>query len=72
MAHVTLLEESPVRRNAASHAQTDVMADNQKLSLQAFLSALTSKSFPISRAMTVASKMCCIYVLRVCIYQETK
>ncbi|KAI0005028.1 hypothetical protein BJV74DRAFT_943416 [Russula compacta] len=33
------------------------MADNQKLSLQAFLLVLTSKNLPISRAMTVASKI---------------
>jgi len=33
------------------------MGDNQKLSLQAFLQVLTSKSLPISRAMTVASKI---------------
>jgi hypothetical protein len=41
---------------------TDVIMadDDQKLSLQAFLQVLTSKSLPISRAMTVASKMCCI------------
>jgi hypothetical protein len=35
------------------------MADNQKLSLQTFLQLLASKNLPISRAMTVASKMCC-------------
>ena len=36
------------------------MADNQKLSLQTFLQLLASKNLPISRAMTVASKMCCL------------
>lgn len=34
------------------------MADDEKLSLQAFLQLLASKNLPISRAMTVAGKMC--------------
>src|SRR6266851_2431421 len=64
MAHVTLLRDETSRWSTPGR---NVMGDNQKLSLQAFLQVLTSKSLPISRAMTVASKMYCISVLSVCI-----
>jgi hypothetical protein len=40
------------------------MPDDQKLSLQAFLQVLTSRSLPVSRAITVAGKM---FRIRVCL-----